>query len=133
MAQPWTRTDSTSPALTLPASMTSVRLARRFVREQLAGFRLSDPVRDEVLLLASELVTNAILHGRSELRIEVACVDFHVRVTVHDENSRYPVVVSEDPDALDGRGLALVDVLSSAWGVEQEPGGKAVWFERPVG
>lgn len=88
---------------------------------------------DEVLLLASELVTNAILHGRSEVRVEVACVDFHIRVTVHDENSRRPVMVSQDPDALDGRGLALVAALSSDWGVDDEAEGKAVWFELPVG
>ena len=125
--------EPTPPAVTLPATLTSVRRARGFVREQCASFKLTDPVRDQVLLLASELVTNAILHGRSEVRVEVACVDFHVRVTAHDENSRHPVVVSQDPDALDGRGLALVDALSSAWGVEEEPGGKAVWFECPVG
>ena len=113
--------------------MTSVRQARGFVREQCIGFQLTDRVRDQVLLLASELVTNAILHGRSEVRVEVRCVDFHVRVTVHDENSRHPVVVSEDPEALDGRGLALVDALASSWGVDEEPGGKAVWFECAVG
>ena len=94
---------------------------------------MSDAGCHDVLLLTSELVTNAILHGRSEVRIEVACVDFHVRVTVHDENSRRPVMVTEDPDALDGRGLALVAAMSSAWGVDEEPAGKAVWFELPVG
>ena len=119
------------PDLTLPASLTSVRQARRFVLEQCQGFGMT--TCDEVVLLASELVTNAILHGRSDVRLEVACVDFHIRVTVHDENSRRPVMVSQDPDALDGRGLALVAALASDWGVDDEAEGKAVWFELPVG
>jgi anti-sigma regulatory factor (Ser/Thr protein kinase) len=116
--------------LTLPATLTSVRRARRFVREHCEAFGMSSC--DDVLLLASELVTNAILHGRSEVRLEVSCADFRVRVTVHDENSRRPVMVSQDPDALDGRGLALVASLSSDWGVDAEAEGKAVWFELPV-
>ena len=126
------RARRTPPELTLPATLTSVRRARRFVREHCVDFGVSVDVCDEVLLLASELVTNAILHGRSEVRVEVACVDFHVRITVHDENSRRPVMVSQDPDALDGRGLALVAALASSWGVDDEVEGKAVWFELPV-
>ena len=126
------RARRTPPELALPASMTSVRRARRFVREHCTGFGMSAAACDEVLLLASELVTNAILHGRSEVRVGVSCVDFHVRVTVHDENSRRPVRVSQDPDALDGRGLALVAALASSWGVDDEVEGKAVWFELPV-
>ncbi len=39
----------------------------------------------------------------------------------------------EDPDALDGRGLALVDALSEQWGVEDRPLGKAVWFDVALG
>ena len=122
-----------APELTLPATLTSVRRARRFVSQHCGSFGMTEDGCQEVLLLTSELVTNAILHGRSEVRIEVACVDFHVRVTVHDENSRKPVMVAEDPDALDGRGIALVAALSSAWGVDEEPSGKSVWFELPVG
>jgi anti-sigma regulatory factor (Ser/Thr protein kinase) len=85
------------------------------------------------MLLLSELVTNAVLHGRSEVCVEVdgaAGVDGGVvRISVLDENSRHPVQVAQDPDALDGRGLALVQAVADRWGVEQRPMGKAVWFE----
>jgi anti-sigma regulatory factor (Ser/Thr protein kinase) len=121
------------PSLVLPATLSSVRRARRFVEQECSGFGMPPPGCEQVVLLASELVTNAILHGRSEVRIDVSCVDFRVRVTVHDENSRHPVMVSQDPDALDGRGLALVAALCSDWGVDEEATGKAVWFELPVG
>lgn len=123
----------TPPELALPASLASVRRARQFVRDHCVDLGMSPDGCDEVLLLTSEVVTNAILHGRSEVRVEVSRVDVHVRVTVHDENSRRPVMVSQDPDALDGRGLALVAALASSWGVDDEAEGKAVWFELPAG
>jgi hypothetical protein len=78
-------------------------------------------------------VTNAVLHGRSEVCVEVEVLDAVVRIAVFDENSRHPSPVSEDPNALDGRGLALVDAVASSWGVEDRPLGKAVWFELPRG
>ncbi len=121
------------PALTLPASPASVRRGRAFVLEECLRFGLARPMCEEVLLLASELVTNAVLHGRSEVRIEVERTARTVRVVVHDENSRHPAMVSQDPDALDGRGLALVAALASDWGSWDEPIGKAVWFELVVG
>lgn len=123
----------TVPTLTLPAALPSVRVARSFVLQECARSQLPTVLCDEATLLASELVTNAVLHGRSELRIEVECRAGVVRVTVHDENSRRPVLVQDDPDALDGRGLAIVVALAARWGVEDERAGKAVWFELAVG
>lgn len=94
---------------------------------------MSDERRDDALLLTSELVTNAILHGRSGVTVEVEVGANSVRISVFDENSRHPAPVTEDPDALDGRGLALVDALSEQWGVEDRPLGKAVWFDVALG
>jgi anti-sigma regulatory factor (Ser/Thr protein kinase) len=116
-------------AVTLPAELPSVRAARRFVLSHCVALELTEERCDDALLLASELVTNAVLHGRSEVGLEVTADDDRLRVSVHDENSRHPVPVSEDPAALDGRGLALVDALAEQWGVEDLPMGKAVWFE----
>ncbi len=115
--------------LSLGAELRSVRAARRFVQEHCRVLALSDALCDDALLLTSELVTNAVLHGRSEVCVEVGVADGRVRVAVVDENSRRPAPVPEDPDALDGRGLALVDALADRWGVEERSGGKAVWFE----
>jgi anti-sigma regulatory factor (Ser/Thr protein kinase) len=115
--------------LSLAADLTSVRVARAFVQARCAAVGLSDERCDDALLLTSELVTNAVLHGRSDVCIELGVDDDRLRIAVLDENSRHPVPVVEDPNALDGRGLALVDALSVRWGVEERPMGKAVWFE----
>lgn len=115
--------------LTLPAELRSVRAARRFVDERCHQVALSDQQCDDALLLTSELVTNAILHGRSEVSVEVEERGPVLRISVFDENSRHPQPVDEDPNALDGRGLALVDALAQRWGVEDRHLGKAVWFE----
>ena len=115
--------------LSLPPDLHSVRAARQFVLGRCAPLQLSPERRDDALLLTSELVTNAVIHGRSEVCVEVREEGGVVRIAVLDENSRRPVAVVEDPDALDGRGLALVEAVADRWGVEQRPMGKAVWFE----
>jgi anti-sigma regulatory factor (Ser/Thr protein kinase) len=115
--------------ITLPAELLSVRAARTFVQAQCLAVELSDDRCDDALLLTSELVTNAVLHGRSEVCVEISVPSDRLRVAVLDENSRHPMPVPEDPNALDGRGLALVDALAERWGVEERPMGKAVWFE----
>ena len=115
--------------LTLPPELPSVRAARAFVGQRCGDLGLSAEQCDDALLLTSELVTNAVLHGRSELCVEVTSLEDRVRVAVLDENSRHPAVVIEDPDALDGRGLALVAAVASRWGVDDRPMGKSVWFE----
>lgn len=106
-----------------------MRTARRFVSERCTAAGLSRQSRDDALLITSELVTNAVLHGRSEVCLEVEASTALLRVSVLDENSRHPVAVVEDPDALDGRGLALVSALAVRWGVQERALGKAVWFE----
>jgi anti-sigma regulatory factor (Ser/Thr protein kinase) len=122
-----------APALlTLPPSPTSVREARRFLLQRCPELGLHDERCDDALLLVSELVTNAVLHGRSDVCVELTRAHGRVRVAVLDENSRRPIPVREDPDALDGRGLALVDAVADRWGVDQRDYGKSVWFELSV-
>lgn len=115
--------------LTLPPDLRSIRAAREFVARWCASAGLSPERCDDALLLTSELVTNAVLHGRSEVCVEVEELQGLFRISVFDENSRHPAAVAEDPDALDGRGLALVEALAERWGVEDRRLGKAVWFE----
>ena len=116
-------------SLTLPPSVQSVRKARHFLRDACQANGVPAAVLDDAALLTSELVSNAVLHGRSEIRLVVEQHTGLLRVSVLDENSRRPTLVADDPDALDGRGLALVEGIASSWGVHDEPIGKAVWFE----
>ena len=112
--------------LELPADPSSARLARRAVVDACAG--RADV--DSVVLCTSELVTNALLHGRPPIAIEVEADDRRVRVAVHDggtqEVRRRRAV---DPETLSGRGLDIVSVLATRWGSDRTPTGKVTWFE----
>lgn len=105
--------------------------AARALLRAAAQTHLDQDLLDTALLLISEIVGNALRHGRPPVLVFVACMDAHrLRVEVDDEDPRQPVV--GQPDLLDegGRGMWLVEAMSTAWGVDNHPlGGKTVWFE----
>ena len=81
------------------------------------------------VLLASELVTNAIRHEPGEtVMLAINCSCGQLRVDVHDTSRSLPVLVDAPAYAETGRGLMLVATLSSEWGVYRTPAGKAVYF-----
>lgn len=83
-----------------------------------------------VVLLANELVTNAILHTEADFDVVVDIAERRVRVEVRDRSDRAPTPRASAPDSVAGRGLALIEALAADWGVEEIPDdGKAVWFE----
>ena len=113
----------------LPSRPASAAEARRFLQRALAG--RSARLREVGVLLGSELVTNALLYapGTIELRVDDAEPD-RVRVTVHDQSPEPVAPRRVGIEATSGRGLALVEELAEAWGVELIPDdGKEVWFE----
>ena len=112
----------------LPASPASPALARGFARSALGGYP-GDFV-DTVLLLVSELITNAVIHGQSAPRMHIQAVGGQIRVSVDDESRDAPVVPEQGVEALEaGRGLMLVDALASRWGWTPIERGKRTWFE----
>jgi len=120
---------ATEMTLHLASEPSSIARARRTVRE--LGAELEKRVVDDAELLASELVTNAVRHGRPLIRLTVAVEDHAITVRVFDAGRRRPVVQPDvGPDVPSGRGLLMVDLVATAWGVESEPGaeGKTVWF-----
>ena len=116
-------------SLVLLPDVAGVRSARAFVHEQCRHLGMDSERCDSAALMVSELVTNAFLHGRSEARIVVVASGALLRVEVADDDSRHPALVSQDDAALDGRGLVIVEALSTSWGVRDEMLGKTVWFE----
>jgi anti-sigma regulatory factor (Ser/Thr protein kinase) len=81
------------------------------------------------VLLASELVTNAIQHQAGETaELVIECTRGQLRVDVHDASGSMPVLLDAPADAESGRGLMLVATLSTDWGFYRTPAGKAVYF-----
>jgi anti-sigma regulatory factor (Ser/Thr protein kinase) len=103
----------------------SVRQARRFV----AGV-LSSPGLDssEVLLLTSELATNAVLHANSGFVVRIVVEGNVVRVEVINDEPELLLIMKE-PTRSGGRGLAIVKTLARDWGAESRQDSKVVWFE----
>jgi anti-sigma regulatory factor (Ser/Thr protein kinase) len=110
-----------------PPFARSAREARQLVARTLVG-DLPDLFRETALVLTSELVTNAVRHGVGPVAVRVAWEDGEVRVEVDDHSPALPVARDVDGDALSGRGLQLVEALSSEWGVRPDGTGKTVWF-----
>ena len=92
-----------------------------------------DPLaRDVGVLLASELVTNALLYAPGTISLHIVEEPGCYRIGVSDGNPTPVEPRHVGLEATSGRGLALVERLSSSWGVDvHEPDGKEVWFELP--
>ena len=117
--------------LRLAPTGTAPAAARLYVRDVLQYWRLALPgqdVIDRAELLADELVTNAVVHARTSLRVRLELHGDVLHIGVHDANPRLLRVVPDDPDSETGRGLRLVEQLATAWGVHRgRDGGKVVW------
>ncbi len=116
--------------LELPGTPAAPSVARLFIRNLCQEWGAA-AVCDVAELLSSELVTNAVVHARSNVELEAAYDEAHVlRIDVYD---RSPQTVTEPPfppseGAEGGRGLAIVARLAQRWGVDALSQGKRVWF-----
>ncbi|GAA3395377.1 ATP-binding protein [Streptomyces roseoviridis] len=115
-----------------PQGPRSVPLARRALREALDDWGLRD-LQDAASLVLSELLTNAVRHGRvpgREIETRFVSNPVGLRIEVHDASEHRPLMALPAPDAGGGWGLPLVDTLSEKWGVcDREGPGKLVWAE----
>ncbi|MFI8996918.1 SpoIIE family protein phosphatase [Streptomyces sp. NPDC053542] len=117
-----------APSRRFPPRPESVALARRFARTALEG--VAAEVVDSAELLVSELMTNAVLHARTEAEVAVRAVGHRVEVRVSDHRpSRGPVSQGHLPFPGPGQGLAVVEKLASRYGVETGAEHKTVWCE----
>ena len=85
------------------------------------------------LVVATELTTNAILHGDGATRVRATTERGVFRIEVVDRSPAAPVRRRPAADDLGGRGLLLVKALSDRWGSVFTPGGKVVWAEFDLG
>ena len=126
----------------LSVSLASSPTAPREARRAIAGMHhaLPDHLLEDLQLIASELVTNSVVHaGLSaadpiELRVHIAVLRRGpvVRVSVVDQGAGFDPPRPADPGRARQWGLHLVERLSSGWGVESTPEGTAVWAVLPV-
>ncbi|MFD0373006.1 ATP-binding protein [Streptomyces sp. NPDC059071] len=105
--------------------------ARRWARSRLAGSGIGDdePLAETLVLLISELVTNAVVHTGCPAVLRMLFGGAGVRVEVADASDRPPRPRHADGDDTNGRGLELVDGLADRWGWQREGTGKSIWCE----
>lgn len=122
----------TSPGGSLALAMhpESAALARQFVSAQCRAWGCEDAL-DDMLLITSELVTNAVIHAGSNPHLLTCLVGDVVRVEVIDDSHEHGEMRVADPFDEHGRGLFIVDAISTRWGIERLLHGKRVWAEVP--
>jgi two-component sensor histidine kinase len=115
----------------LRAGAMAAPIARRAL---LAGNgALPSCVRDDVLLLVTELVTNAVRHASAGpdgvVRVELRRGTDILRVAVSDEGTGFTAKAPLEPNEAGGWGLALVDRIADRWGITPTRSGTCAWFE----
>jgi anti-sigma regulatory factor (Ser/Thr protein kinase) len=109
------------------ASQESVGAARRFVSELITD--LTPELQDAVILMVSELATNALVHAASGFQLTIDRTKTRLRVSVADLGAGVPSLQSPPSRQPHGRGLRIVEELSDEWGTSEAPKkGKTVWF-----
>ncbi|WP_334665074.1 ATP-binding protein [Streptomyces cyaneofuscatus] len=127
---------SSSQLRRFPRRRTSVGASRDFVVHVLREWQLTDLI-DDIELCASELATNALLHGvppGREFAVRLDLTDDLVRLEVRDSGDGRPEIQHVDESNCSGRGLFLVGKLAVDFGIDQHVVGKTVWaaFKRPA-
>jgi DNA-binding NarL/FixJ family response regulator len=117
-------------SLDLPQSLSSAHEARQFVTRYVVEWNLED-LLDDALIVVSELAANAVTHAESGCRIRLSLNDATLRIDVVDTGAGTPEPQPATWTEEHGRGLHLVDALTTAWGLEIVPEGKLIWAELP--
>jgi anti-sigma regulatory factor (Ser/Thr protein kinase) len=114
--------------LELPRTPKSPGISRRWLEERFAA-KLDDRELATAKLLISELVTNAVLHGRGRIGVRAWSERDHVHVEVTDEGPRFVRGIrTPGLDARGGLGLAILDAEATRWGIGEDATTR-VWFD----
>jgi anti-sigma regulatory factor (Ser/Thr protein kinase) len=108
-----------------------------FVRDRLArvlaDWGLTTEGGGPTQLVVTELVSNAMEHARAPIQLTVSFPGTCMRVEVHDAATEPPRQQPQDPWEARGRGLQLIDAVSSRWGWTTDAAGKTVWADVSIG
>jgi anti-sigma regulatory factor (Ser/Thr protein kinase) len=116
-----------SATLPIAAEPQAVGAARTFVADALRSRGAEGEVVHRAMLLTSELVTNAVLHGRPPIQLRLRLTAREAVIEVYDGTAVLPRKLRPTPDDEHGRGLQLVASLAGRWGTRPLPHGKSVW------
>jgi anti-sigma regulatory factor (Ser/Thr protein kinase) len=118
--------------LELQRNIEAPAIARAAVTGWCQDLDLSGSLCHTLLLLVSEVVTNAVLHSRGPARAPVSLsatvIDESIRLTVTDAGSGFSPRPRDPAGGDDGYGLYLLSKAADRWGVDST-GGTRVWFE----
>ena len=131
--------------LTLDDQLSAAAMARHWVCDHCPDEHLPAARRWIAELLTSELVLNALSHGRGPVVLSLTHDEEGIVVGISDHDDHAPTLRTQTPGATEGRGIALVDALATTWGFygsdsgtdediggwprpREESGGKTVWF-----
>ena|ERR1700691_72737 len=121
-------TDLNQVRIRIPATSIAAALARDEVREAIAAWAIKVD-EDDAVLLTSELVTNAILHGGlGDVVLTIGSCDCQFRVDVQGTSSSFPRPAPAAVDSEVGRGMVLVNAIADEWGYYRVPGSTGVFF-----
>jgi anti-sigma regulatory factor (Ser/Thr protein kinase) len=120
-----------SLALQLGDDGVAVRAARAELRGWLRGTRCRSECPEDVELVVSELVTNALIHSGGTADLRATLTDRTVHIEVHDR-APTPPNLREAQGAAGGFGLHIVDAIAVEWGWRPAPDGKVVWADVPL-
>lgn len=119
---------------TLVSDHDAPRNARRFVDSTLTEL-LGDgaaQVLDDVILVTSELVANAVDAQSSQVRVRLDVHHAFTTIAVEDDGPGAPTLINAAEADERGRGLLIVSRLATDWGVESEEDRKQVWARLPT-
>lgn len=121
---------TSSSVTTVPRSPESSAQLRSLLRTTLACWRVTGSRLEDAALVLSELVGNAVRHAEGpSLQVRLRRSGEVLRIAVHDDSPMPPVPRQASPADDSGRGMHIVDALSSSWGWEPRANGKVVWAD----
>ncbi|WP_435062010.1 ATP-binding protein [Amycolatopsis thermoflava] len=113
----------------LPEEAPAAGQAREFATSALQAWEVPPDTREDIVLAASELVTNAVEHGQGEVTVVLRQNGDRLLLRVWDDDVHVPVPRPAEQDSVRGNGLVIVEAVSESWGYETGSDGKWVWAE----
>ncbi|MFB9909171.1 ATP-binding protein [Allokutzneria oryzae] len=121
--------ESTRTVVRLPLEPGSCATVRAFVTTVLCGWGMPDDLVRDAVLVANELVANAVEHGAGPVWFGLSRDRTGIRLETGDGGAERPRLRSTGPADERHRGLVIVAALSTDWGTEYGPDGKVVWTQ----